>query len=77
MVEGFARLAGVHFVPDDRAAADRALVTGSSVADQPETDLARGVAAVAAALVPPAAPERPGRRRGRRTPVVVRRRHTG
>ena len=26
MVEGFARLAGVHFLPDDRAAADRALV---------------------------------------------------
>ncbi len=28
MVEGFARLAGVHFLPDDRAAADRALLTG-------------------------------------------------
>ena len=71
MVEGFARLAGVHFVPDDRAAADRALVSGSSVADQPETDLARAVAAVAAALVPPTASERPGRRRGRRTPLRV------
>ncbi len=77
MVEGFARLAGVHFVGDDRAAADRALVSGSSVADQPESDLARAIAAVAAALVPPTAPDRPGRRRGRRTPVGVRRRHSG
>ena len=30
MVEGFARLAGVHFLPDDRAAADRALSTGTA-----------------------------------------------
>jgi hypothetical protein len=77
MVEGFARLADVHFVPDDRPAADRALVSGSRVADQPETDLARAVAAVAVALVPTAAPDRPGRRRGRRTPVGARRRHSG
>jgi MinD-like ATPase involved in chromosome partitioning or flagellar assembly len=76
MVEGFARLAGVHFVPDDRAAADRALVSGTSVVDQPDSDLARGVAAVAAALVPPTTPDRAGRRRGRRTPGVLRRRHS-
>ena len=33
MVEGFSRLAAVHFLPDDRATADRALVSGTSVAD--------------------------------------------
>ena len=76
MVEGFARLAAVHFVPDDRAAADRALVSGSSVADQPDTDLARAVAAVATALVPTTS-DRPGRRRGRRTLVRVSSRTAG
>jgi MinD-like ATPase involved in chromosome partitioning or flagellar assembly len=72
MVEGFARLAGVHFVPDDRAAADRALVSGSSVADQPESDLAGAVTDVALALVPSSASDRPGRRRGRRSPLFGR-----
>ncbi|MFZ2016377.1 MAG: hypothetical protein WAV00_21365 [Nocardioides sp.] len=72
MVEGFARLAGVHFVPDDRAAADRALVSGSSVADQPESDLARAVTEVALALVPSSSSDRPGRRRGRRSSLFGR-----
>jgi MinD-like ATPase involved in chromosome partitioning or flagellar assembly len=72
MVEGFARLAGVHFVPDDRATADRALVSGSCVTDQAESALAAAVAEVASALVPPPTPDRPGRRRGRRTPLRAR-----
>jgi MinD-like ATPase involved in chromosome partitioning or flagellar assembly len=67
MVEGFARLAGVHFVPDDRAAADRALVSGSSVVDQPDSALATSITAVADALVPRVPTDRHGRRRGRRT----------
>ena len=33
MVEGFTRLTGLHFLPDDRAAADRALVTGRPVVE--------------------------------------------
>jgi len=72
MVEGFARLAGVHFVPDDRAAADRALVSGTGVAERPDTELARAVEAVASALVPAPPSARP---RGR--PVAFRRRRAG
>ena len=33
MVAGFARLAGLHFLPDDRAAVDRALVAGRTLAE--------------------------------------------
>ena len=40
MVEGFARLAAVHFLPDDRAAADRALTTGTSIPEAGDSELA-------------------------------------
>jgi MinD-like ATPase involved in chromosome partitioning or flagellar assembly len=66
MVEGFARLADVHFVPDDRAAADRALASGTSLADAGDprdTGAARALGAVADALVPPPAHRRSERRR--------------
>jgi MinD-like ATPase involved in chromosome partitioning or flagellar assembly len=63
MVEGFARLADVHFVPDDRAAADRALATGTSLVEAADTEAARALAAVADALVPPPAHRRSERRR--------------
>ena len=33
MVEGFARVASLHFLPDDRAAVDRALVAGRSLVE--------------------------------------------
>ena len=33
MVEGFSRVAGLHFLPEDRAATDRALVTGRPLAE--------------------------------------------
>jgi hypothetical protein len=56
MVEGFARLAGVHFLPDDRASADRALVSGSSVAEAADTDLARALGPLVDALVPSSVP---------------------
>jgi MinD-like ATPase involved in chromosome partitioning or flagellar assembly len=56
MVEGFARLAGVHFLPDDRATADRALVSGSSVAEAADTDLARALGPLVDALVPSSVP---------------------
>ena len=62
MVEGFARLAGVHFVPDDRVAADRALATGSPLVEA-DTEVARALAVVADAVVPPPVPRRRGRRR--------------
>jgi MinD-like ATPase involved in chromosome partitioning or flagellar assembly len=64
MVEGFARLAGVHFLPDDRAAVDRALTTGTSVPESGDSELARAITVLADAVVPPPSPHRrPGRRR--------------
>jgi hypothetical protein len=63
MVEGFARLAGVHFLPDDRLTADRALVTGSSVAEDPDSDLTKALRPLVDALVPSSVPTHRGRRR--------------
>jgi MinD-like ATPase involved in chromosome partitioning or flagellar assembly len=63
MVEGFARLAGVHFLPDDRVAADRALVTGSSVAEDADADLTKALSRLVDALVPSSVPTHRGRRR--------------
>jgi MinD-like ATPase involved in chromosome partitioning or flagellar assembly len=75
MVEGFVTPVDVHFLPDDRAAADRALMTGRSLAESGESPLRAGVAGVARALVgaQPAAPRR-GSRVGRSR---VRRRRAG
>lgn len=53
MVSGFARHGGLHFVPDDRATVDRALVTGSTLVGQGDAPVVRAVAAVADALVGP------------------------
>jgi MinD-like ATPase involved in chromosome partitioning or flagellar assembly len=39
MVEGFVRPVDVHFLPDDRTAADRALMTGRSLAESGESPL--------------------------------------
>jgi MinD-like ATPase involved in chromosome partitioning or flagellar assembly len=78
MVEGFARLAGVHFLPDDRAAVDRALTTGASVVDVGDSELGRALAGLADALVPPAAPcRRAERRRLLRRGEVLRTRRAG
>jgi MinD-like ATPase involved in chromosome partitioning or flagellar assembly len=63
MVEGFARLAAVHFLPDDRAAADRALSTGTSVPESGDSELARALAVLSDAVVPPPAPHRRRERR--------------
>ena len=52
MVEGFARLTGLHFLPDDRATVDRALVAGRTLAETGDSPLARAVAAVVDALAP-------------------------
>jgi MinD-like ATPase involved in chromosome partitioning or flagellar assembly len=58
MLEGFARLTGVHFLPDDRPSADRALLTGTALVGSGDSDLGRAVAAVAEALVPSPSPHR-------------------
>ncbi|MET0997143.1 MAG: hypothetical protein ABWX73_00385 [Marmoricola sp.] len=44
MVEGYIRAAGVHFVPEDRAATDKALVAGKSVVELGDSPLRRAVA---------------------------------
>ena len=65
MVEGFARVTGVHFLPDDRVATDRALVAGRSVAESENSALARGLAELATAVLPASPPAHAGERRRR------------
>jgi MinD-like ATPase involved in chromosome partitioning or flagellar assembly len=76
MVEGFTRLAGLHFLPDDRPTVDRALVAGRTLAESGDSPLARAVAGLVDALAPDTAvrssPPGQGRVRGR-----VRRRTAG
>ena len=52
MVEGFARVAGIHFLPEDRAAVDRALVAGRLLTEVGDSALGRAVADLADAVVP-------------------------
>jgi MinD-like ATPase involved in chromosome partitioning or flagellar assembly len=67
MVEGFVTPLDVHFLPDDRAAADRALMAGQSLAETGESELRSALAAVARAVAgdPAVAPGRRGLRRRR------------
>ncbi|MQW75731.1 chromosome partitioning protein [Nocardioides sp. dk4132] len=51
MVAGFVPLAGLHFLPEDRAATDRALLTGRTFLDGGDSALTRGVGALADALL--------------------------
>jgi MinD-like ATPase involved in chromosome partitioning or flagellar assembly len=73
MVEGYVRPVGVHFLPEDRAAVDRALVAGRLVSELGESKLRAALAGVAADLHAadgtrgPAAPVR-----RRRIPGVLR-----
>ncbi|GAA5147196.1 hypothetical protein GCM10023340_19240 [Nocardioides marinquilinus] len=50
MVAGFGRLAGLHFLPDDRAAVDRALVAGRTLLEAGDSPLTKAVAALVAHL---------------------------
>ena len=79
MVAGFTRPAGLHFLPDDRATVDRALVAGRTLAEAGDSPLTRAVASVVDGLAPgtgaPPAAAR-GRRRGRGR-VRLRRRTAG
>jgi MinD-like ATPase involved in chromosome partitioning or flagellar assembly len=69
MVEGFTRLTGLHFLPDDRPAVDRALVAGRTVVEVGDSALGRGLVEVVDALHPASAPAPPaGRLRQRRGP---------
>jgi hypothetical protein len=66
MVEGYVRPVGVHFLPEDRAAVDRALVAGRSLAELGESPLRAALGEVAAAMSPGAAPTSGPTRRRRR-----------
>ena len=46
MVEGYVRPVGVHFLPDDRAVTDRALVAGRSAVELGDSPLARAITEV-------------------------------
>lgn len=62
MVSAFLRPAGLHFLPEDRDAADRALVTGRTLTESaPDSPLVAALAEVAQALAP-----HPGGGAGRR-----------
>lgn len=63
MVEGFARVAGLHFLPEDRAGLDRALLAGLPVGGVPASPLGQGVAALVDALVPGSVAGPEGRRK--------------
>lgn len=71
MVEQFLRPASVHFVPDDRATADRALVSGRPLTELGDSPLRRGLREVVDVLHPEPSAAAPAR--GRR----VRRRRAG
>jgi MinD-like ATPase involved in chromosome partitioning or flagellar assembly len=47
MIAGFARTAGLHFLPDDQPTVDRALVAGRTLAEVGDSPLARAVAKLA------------------------------
>ena len=67
MVEGFSRVSGLHFLPDDRAGVDRALVSGRPVAEAGDSALVQGLAALADAVLPSTIQPERGKRRQRRS----------
>lgn len=77
MVEGFARVSGLHFLPEDRAATDRALVAGRSLVETGDSALARALVEVADALFPATVRDAAAGRRAARSRPRVRRPHRG
>jgi len=51
MVAGFARLSGLHFLPDDQATVDRAMVAGRTLPELGDSALSRALSALADSLV--------------------------
>ncbi len=64
MVEGFTRVASLHFLPEDRAAVDRALVAGRTLVEERDGVLVRSVEGLVDSVVPETATGA-GRRRVR------------
>ena len=52
MLGGLTRITGLHFLPEDRAAVDRALVAGRSLVEVGDSAVGRALAGVAVALAP-------------------------
>jgi hypothetical protein len=52
MVEGFTRLRGLHFVPEDRSSVDKALVAGRAVVEVGDSPLGAALARVVDELAP-------------------------
>ena len=74
MVEGFARLVDLHFLPDDRPTVDRALVGGRTLVEVGESPIGRAVSALVDGLAPETASARERSARGyRRSPRPRRR----
>jgi hypothetical protein len=67
MVAGFTRLTGLHFLPEDRAVVDRALVAGRTVVEVGDSPLGRALSGIVDAVFPGSAPVRDGGRFRRRT----------
>lgn len=67
MVEGFSRVSGLHFLPDDRPATDRALVAGRSLVDGGDGPLVQALAAVVDAVFPESLASEQPRRGGLRS----------
>ena len=55
MLGGLVHVTGLHFLPDDRPAVDRALVAGRSLTEVGDSAVGRAINGVAAALVPTSA----------------------
>ncbi|QWF23510.1 hypothetical protein KM427_07270 [Nocardioides sp. LMS-CY] len=53
MVSGFARPSALHFLPDDQAAVDRALVAGRTLVEGGDSELGRAVARIVDGVLPP------------------------
>ena len=66
MVEGFARVRSLHFLPEDRPALDRALVAGRSLVESGDSPLRRAVTDLVDSLFPETRPVRAGGSRMRR-----------
>ncbi|MDT0201885.1 hypothetical protein [Nocardioides sp. AE5] len=65
MVSGFGAVATLHFLPDDRPATDRALVSGRTLTETGDSPLVRGISQVVDALDPASARVSRGLRRRR------------
>ncbi len=66
MVEGFVTPVGMHVLPDDRRAVDRALMAGSSLVESGDSELRGALAELADAVAGEPSGTRPRRRRGLR-----------